>query len=152
MTLTDILHDAFLNCGEILPASDIARIIQEYEFESGTEHDAATILKSIRDAGEQFIDSMQENGHDTDCLAQWEAMRPSVVRRKAIEVIVAPKTTDNKPVKVGNISPKKLEKLYSFFDSLDCDIENGIATCLAAKFNLCVPDVFKAYEDWQIAE
>ena len=136
MTLTETLYDAFLSCGQILPASDIARIIQEYEFNSDTEHDSKTILKAIREAGEQFVDSMKENERDTenevrdglycghpiepldDRLAYWEAMRPSVVRRKAIEVIVAPKTTGNKPVKVGNISPKKLEKLYSFFDSL----------------------------------
>lgn len=89
MTLTDILYDAFLSCGEILPASTIAEIIQAHEFESGTENDAATILKALREAGERFVDSMQENEHDTDRLAYWEAMRPSVVRRKAIEVMVA---------------------------------------------------------------
>lgn len=107
MKLTAILHDSFLHSGEILPASDIAQIIQEYEFESGTEHDAATILKAIRDAGERFVDSMQENERETenearnDRLAYWEAMRPSVVRRAELEATInraAVVTTMNPPL------------------------------------------------------
>ena len=94
-TLTDILHDKFLSCGEILPAADIARIICEHEFDLEVELDAQTVLASVREAGERFVDSMVQNEHDTEeavadglyCgfpidplearVAKWENMRPS---------------------------------------------------------------------------
>jgi hypothetical protein len=106
MKLTEILHDAFLNCGEILPAAHITQIIQEFEFSSDTEHDSKAILKAIRYAGEWFVDSMRENERDTErevrdglyCghpikplderLEHWEAMRPSATRQKAIATMI----------------------------------------------------------------
>lgn len=169
MRLTEILHDAFLTCGEILPAAHIAQIIWEYEFNSNTEHDAETILCAIRDAGEQFVDSMQGNTSDgynyegrhretetayQEELDRWEAMRPSVVRRKAIEVIAtpAPTTTGNTLTKVSDVARgeyvrfsdrdsapvwikghyDRSSKTYSFTKAEDMNHEmfrKGTATC-----------------------
>lgn len=88
-TLVNILHDKFLYCGEILPASDVARIIREHEFTDGIEYDAQTILASIREASEKFVDSKIDNETDESQWAKWEAMRPSVMRQKQIEKILA---------------------------------------------------------------
>jgi len=101
--LTDYLHDAFLHCGEVLPAADIARKTREIEFDLEVEFDAQTVLASVREAGERFVDSMVQNEHDTEeavtggmycgCpidpldvrVAKWERLRPSAIRQKQIE-------------------------------------------------------------------
>lgn len=106
-TLTTHLHDAFLHCGEILPLADIAREVHESEAFAGVEYDAQTVLASVREAGEMFVDSMVQNEHDTETavinglycgfpidplevrVAKWEAMRPSVIRQKQIEELLA---------------------------------------------------------------
>jgi hypothetical protein len=41
--------------------------------------------------------------------------------------------------------------LNAFFASLDCDLEIGIATCLSHALNISIPEVFTAYEAWQIS-
>ncbi len=100
MTLAESLHEAYITRNEIMSPTDITEHIQEHEFESGVEYDAATILRSIREAGEQFVDSMRDNEHDTcndgditaderdENIARWEAMRPSTIRRKAINAMI----------------------------------------------------------------
>lgn len=110
MNLTDTLHDRFLSSGEILPPADIARLVQEHETWNGLEYDSQTIIRAIREAGERFVDSMVENEYDTEQevkdgmyqgfpiapiekrVAQWEAMRPSTVRRLAILAIATSAT------------------------------------------------------------
>lgn len=87
--LADALHDKFIQCGEILPSSDIARIIREIEFWDNVEFNAKTILTATREAGERFVDSMLDNETDESQWPKWEAMRPSVVRQKQIEKILA---------------------------------------------------------------
>lgn len=87
--LADAIHDKYLQCGEILPASDIARIIRDIEFWDNVEFDAKTILTATREAGERFVDSMIDNEPDESQRPKWEAMRPSVVRQKQIEKILA---------------------------------------------------------------
>lgn len=107
MTLTDTLYDSFIASGEILPASDIARIVQEHESWNDTEYDDQAIRRSVREAGERFVDSMIDNEHDTEQsvrdgmyqgfpiaplnerVAKWEAMRPSTIRRASILAIVS---------------------------------------------------------------
>lgn len=101
--LTNHLHDAFLRCGEILPAADIARMTREIECNLEVEFDAQTVLASVREAGELFVDSMIQNEHDTETavidglycgfpidplevrVAKWENMRPSAIRQKQLE-------------------------------------------------------------------
>ena len=102
MTLAESLHEAYITRNEIMSPADIAEHIQEHEFESGVEYDAATILRSIREAGEQFVDSMRDNENDTfndgditaderdENIARWEAMRPSTIRQKAINAMINP--------------------------------------------------------------
>lgn len=87
--LADALHDKFLQCGEILPPSDIARIIRDIEFWDEVEFDAKTILTATREAGERFVDSMLDNEADESQRPKWEAMRPSVARQKQIQNILA---------------------------------------------------------------
>lgn len=87
--LADTLHDKYLQCGEILPAADIARIIRDIEFWENVEFDAKTILTATREAGERFVDSMLNNEADESQWPKWEAMRPSAARQKQIEKILA---------------------------------------------------------------
>lgn len=87
--LADAIHDKYLQCGEILPASDISRIIRDIEFWENVEFDAVTILTATREAGERFVDSMLNNETDESQWAKWEAMRPSVMRQKKIEKILS---------------------------------------------------------------
>lgn len=120
MTLTDTLHDTFLSSGEILPAADIARIVQEHEMWNGVEYDAETILRAIREAGERFVDSMVQNEHDTEQevkggmyqgfpidpiekrVAKWEAMRPSAIRRSSILSLVQSAKPESLPMKTAH--------------------------------------------------
>ena len=96
--LTSYLHDKFMTSGEIAPVSHLAELIQDYERHWDQEFDAYEIKRAVRDASDSFVDSMVANEYNThyDCLddqdaavARWEAMRPSVRRRAAIEKILA---------------------------------------------------------------
>lgn len=87
--LASLLHDKYLHCGEILPHSDVARFVRDFEFEHGLELSAAAILDTVRAAGDRFIDSMLENEEDETNWPKWEALRPSAVRKAQIEKILA---------------------------------------------------------------
>lgn len=43
-------------------------------------------------------------------------------------------------------------RLWSFFETLDADLEIGLAAALAEKLNISTAEVFSEYEAWQIAE
>ena len=105
--LIETLLDRFLTSGEILPAAYVAETIQRHETDNGVEFTPEEILRATRAAGEEFVDSMVSNEHDTEeCVtdglydgypidpletrvARWEAMRPSTVRRAAIAATLA---------------------------------------------------------------
>tara|TARA_R110000823_G_C15704803_1_gene476896 strand:- start:61 stop:411 length:351 start_codon:yes stop_codon:yes gene_type:complete len=105
-TLTEMLHDLHITCGEIITGEDLANKIVEREVDYSVEFTPAEILKATRDAGESFIDSMVQNEHDTEesvkdglyggypiapletRVAQWEALRPSKVRKATIAAIL----------------------------------------------------------------
>lgn len=46
---------------------------------------------------------------------------------------------------------KLKQKLEAFFDGLDCDLEIGLAYCLAEKCGISVTELFSAYEAWQVS-
>lgn len=48
------------------------------------------------------------------------------------------------------MSEKKLAKLREIFESLNCDLEIGLAYAIADKLNIIPQDVFREYEAWQI--
>ena len=94
--LISILHDKSLDQGQTLEAYCIADIVMDVERSERVEFTPSEILEASRDASERFVDSMIQNEYDTqesdyddiapleERVARWEAMRPSVVRRKAI--------------------------------------------------------------------
>jgi NADH:ubiquinone oxidoreductase subunit B-like Fe-S oxidoreductase len=46
---------------------------------------------------------------------------------------------------------KTLAKLHLLFSELDCDMEIGLACCLAEMFHTSPAVIFSEYEAWQIA-
>lgn len=95
MNLTDYLHDKFLYNGEIASGAYLARLIQDFESDNDVEHTDAEVIRAVRSAGESFVDSMQDNENEprmpeiteeerAERLAHWEAMRPSVARRRQL--------------------------------------------------------------------
>lgn len=110
--LQEFLHDKNMSCGEILKLADIADDIHRMERDAGVIYTEAELLTAWREAGETFVDSMQGNTADgynyegrhreteteyQEELNRWEAMRPSVVRRKQIESIPMPPLELAKP-------------------------------------------------------
>jgi beta-xylosidase len=99
-SLAEHLHELHVSSGEIITGRNLAAHIAEYETENDVEFTPAEILKATRDAGEAFVDSMQENAqHCThfadeaereEYVESLEAMRPRNVRRAAIAEILAP--------------------------------------------------------------
>jgi hypothetical protein len=91
------LHELFVSQGQISSPSDIADLVNDFESSNGVALSDAEIIKATRNASESFIDSMVANEWDTekegytdieplaDRVAQWEAMRPSMVRIKQIK-------------------------------------------------------------------
>jgi hypothetical protein len=94
--LISILHDKCLDQEQTLEAYCIADIVMDVERSERVEFTPSEIIEASRDAGERFVDSMIQNEYDTqeseyddiapleERVARWEAMRPSIVRRKAI--------------------------------------------------------------------
>ncbi len=105
--LTEAIAQKNMECGEIIAPESFAQLVQEFENDNDVAFSGAEILKAFRDAGESFVDSMQENEHDTEeCvhggryeghpidplaerLARWEVQRPSVIRRNFIKAAIA---------------------------------------------------------------
>ena len=112
INLSDMLHDVMLNNGEISTLSNLAGHILRFEQDNGVEFADNDIRLAHGVAGEGFVDSMVQNEWDTpDCdhvwrandetedtgvlvtpsmsrelrVAEWEAMRPSTIRRNHIE-------------------------------------------------------------------
>ena len=103
--LTDALRDLHMSCGEIITGYHAAQFIRDHETDNGLEFTPQEILRALRESGEQFVDSMQENEMDTEScvkdglyyghpidpletrLSRWEAMRPSTIRLAAIAEI-----------------------------------------------------------------
>jgi len=46
---------------------------------------------------------------------------------------------------------KTLAKLHILFSQLDCDMEIGLAYCLAEMFHTSPAVIFSEFETWQIA-
>lgn len=101
MSLESQLHELFISQGQISSMSDIADLVAEFESANSVALSDSEIIAATKKAGELFIDSMVANEHDTEReghtdlaplaerVAYWEAMRPSVIRRKRIESILA---------------------------------------------------------------
>lgn len=57
-----------------------------------------------------------------------------------------------------NTYSKTLRDLHKFFESLDCDLNHGLAAALAKKINaktgdaFTSADIFREYESWQIED
>ena len=95
------LHDLFISQGQIASAGDIAELVLQFESFHGVHLSDIEITVAARNAGESFVDSMVSNEYDTEeeghvdiepletRVAYWEAMRPSTIRRKHIETILA---------------------------------------------------------------
>lgn len=105
--LIESLREFHLSCGEVVTGYHAAQWVCDYETDNGLEFTPQEILRAIRESGEQFVDSMQENEMDTEScvkngfydghpidpletrLSRWEAMRPSTIRLAAIRSIIA---------------------------------------------------------------
>ncbi len=108
--LSDRLHDAYLGQGEI-SLECTAQVIMQHEEENDTVLTPEEITRETRIAGEAFVDSLQSNASETynyeknkpetrfprfedhDAfqreIDRLEAMRPSVVRKAALLVILS---------------------------------------------------------------
>lgn len=73
--------------------------------------------------------------------------KPNQMRTHAIHK-QAPLMIIEKPT----INPTKLAKLHYYFGKLDSDLEIGLAVALSYKFNCSCPDIFAAYEAWQVSD
>jgi hypothetical protein len=95
------LKEAMISNGEIGTIKDSVDIIADYEAETMIRLSANQVRYMFEEAAESFVDSMQQNAWDSvnesmpynpytnedaerDCDF-YEAMRPSVIRRKELE-------------------------------------------------------------------
>ena len=131
-SLESQLHELFISQGEISAASDIARLVLDFEEFHGVSVSDSDLLKATRAAGESFVDSMVQNEHDTelegytdlapleDRIAHWEAQRPSTVRRKQIEALLS-----NPPA-----GAPQIEIIKGLYSSLAWHIDNHGAVAM----------------------
>jgi len=57
--------------------------------------------------------------------------------------------TTNEPI--DTMTPNTRLKLHELFMSLNCDLEIGLATCIAESLKTSAAVIFAEYEAWQIA-
>lgn len=98
-SLTQILHEAFVACGQILNSDHVAEFIGNFEYENEIELTESVIRSSVFEARDRTCDSFIGNAIDSrsdwgdeqveEEIAKWEAQRPAKVRRKQIEAILA---------------------------------------------------------------
>ncbi len=83
MTLEETIHDKYMSWGAIEANAELAPFIMEWEKSNGVELTKQEIMRAIYHAGERFADSMQDDASEEEA-ARFEAMRPSVRRKKEI--------------------------------------------------------------------
>ncbi len=95
-SLRNFLHYKFLANGEIGTIADSAKDIAEWIIDNEVDYSDSKVLSIWRQAGEDFIDSMQANIEESDYddlakyeseYARLEAMRPRVILEKRIASI-----------------------------------------------------------------
>jgi hypothetical protein len=96
--LITTLREAMISCGEVCTIKAFVDEIMAYEAETMTRLSGNEVRVAFEEAAEGFVYTMQENAWDTvgesseyteqdaerDCEF-YEAMRPSVIRRKELE-------------------------------------------------------------------
>lgn len=101
-SLVNRLSDSFSNCGEVMDAKFCAEIISTFEMDENAEFSPDEIRRAVREASDNFVDSITENCHanwESDCkykpkypryeseshyeadIVRYEAMRPRNVRK-----------------------------------------------------------------------
>jgi hypothetical protein len=109
MTIDDLVQavkEQCIYCGEVISGKNATDFILEIENQVNVTFTDSEIVRALREGAEQFVDSMQQNEHDTEewikdglydgfpidtletRLARWEALRPSVIRAKHLASIV----------------------------------------------------------------
>lgn len=109
--LEEMLYESYLTSGEVHDAATVAEIVLDFEKSAQRTASPEEIYTAIRQAGERFVDSMVANENETwndhldapdaNCpkydneeqhlryLAQWEAQRPSTVRKAELLKILS---------------------------------------------------------------